>query len=125
VRVSTWTEAVGTLTPANLVGTWHVEGFSDSNLRSTADGFEQRSLDLVVTDLGDGTVSLALPGRFTCRAALTGMTAVLLDAPVNTGDSYLHALRLASDGVGLSVCFLATELNDSTDVSVFVGLGTK
>jgi hypothetical protein len=124
LNLACWTEAKGSLAASDLAGTWVLSGYSIPNLRDTSSGFSPQQLITTITAIGTNKISISsskLPGA----ATISGMEATWDNVPLNTGAGILQTLKITSNGLGLSMYFVVTELNDPTDVSVTVLLGTK
>lgn len=123
-NVTCWTEAKGTLLASDLAGTWAVQGYSDPNLQNTSDGFDPDQTTVTITAIGQNQILIA-PPNFSAAATISGMEATLDNAPFNTGSAMLHTLKLASNGSWLCLYAVTSELDDPSDVSVTIMLGTK
>jgi hypothetical protein len=122
--VACWTEATGSLVASDLVGDWVIQFWADPNLRDTTFGFELSTNTGPVTAEGSDVVVLLMSGS-EVRLRISGMEATLIDAPVTTAGSVIHAIKIASNGLGISMYMVVTEIDDPTDVSVSLGLGTR
>ena len=119
-----WTEAEGTLSSSDLVGTWIFNGFSDFNLQDTVDEFQPISWTNTITALTDDQIQISSP-ELTGTATISGMEATFNNTPTNTGSAILHTMKIASNGKAASMYFVMSEITDPSDVSVTVVLGTK
>jgi hypothetical protein len=119
-----WSESSGNLKASDIVGTWSFQGYSDSNLGNTGDGFDSSQFTATITAVGETQVLISMPD-LNGTATISGMEATLDNVPLNTGDSTVHTLKLASNGLGLALYRVATELDDPSDVSLRVMLGVK
>jgi hypothetical protein len=119
-----WTEARGTLAASDLVGTWACQGYINTNLRDTS-GFGPIQITGTVTAVGQNKILLAVPDRgFSGTFTISGMEATLDNVPL-TGNGITHSMKIVSNGVGISLYKVTSEINDPTDVSVMVMLGTR
>ena len=119
-----WTEAKGSLTASDLVGTWLLRGYSDPNLRNTGDDFTPEEATATITAVSPTRILVTSPG-LTRTATLSGMEATFDDVPGEVGGGMWHTQRMVSDGLGVAVYFVVAELDDPSDISLTVLLGSR
>ena len=124
-NVSNWLRNPGSLTADNFVGSWSGNFYSDLNLRNTTDGFDDASSGtFTISKVDADTITLNFGNESFSLDVVNGR-ATLNNAPVTGASAIYHTLSIVTDGSGLSLYMVATELNDPTDVSVSVGLASR
>ena len=123
--VSSWSEATEPITPSDIVGTWAVRPYSDSNLLYLGDGFEEEhAVSAAFVQIGIDRVHLtAIPAEgqpLSADMLVSGNIVSLINPPV----AHSHLLRMATDGDTMAGCSVGVEIDDPTDVSVGVFLGS-
>ena len=124
--VANWLRIPQSVTIDSFVGTWSGIFYNDPNLRNIDDGFSVTVESITISKVDFNTITVNLRNRNeTFLLDVTNGRATLNNAPVTGTSAIYHALSIVTDGSGLSLYIVATELNDPTDVSVTVGLATK
>lgn len=124
IGVTCWTEAKGSLSASDLAGEWVFHGHGDLNLRHTEEGFDVEEGTGTITAVGPNQILLPFPG-LTLTATLSGMEGTLDGAPLDIDGARWHTLKLVSDGIGIAMYFVVSELDDPSDVSLTVLLAAR
>lgn len=124
VSVANWVRNPKLVTAEDFVGSWNGKGYSDPNLRDTANGFEPEYGSSLISKIDDDTISISIDDESFLLDVINNR-ASLANAPVTTASATYHAISMITDGSGMSYYMVVTELNDPTDASVTVGLANK
>ena len=127
--VASWSDVTVELSTSGMEGSWFVTTYSDPNLRNVEDSFTRdvQAIDVIAVSEVEisVTISTASGEHLTVPMQVSGNTARLVNPPITTADGIWHTLQVVSDGVSFSLCHVGTEVDDLTDVSVGIGLGTR
>jgi hypothetical protein len=128
--VGAWSERAGAITIDDLIGTWSISVYGDSNLRDPNSEFDLTTgLTGEVTVTGPDTIQLSArspegaPVNFPLQ--VLSNAAVLAAAPYNSGAGMTHTLRICSDGTRMAGVMVTAELYDPADVSVTLLFGER
>lgn len=110
----------------DFIGTWTINGQYDPNLRNTSDGFSALDHSAVIYQDNEGYLQLALEGEL-FKLNVSGGELQLADPPFtsNIHQAIYQDIKIRYEDGGVSVYSVATELDDASDVSIYIGLGSK
>ncbi|WP_157468257.1 hypothetical protein [Desulfatibacillum aliphaticivorans] len=125
-KVSAGDDDAPSVPVTDFIGTWTIEGQYDPNLRDASDGFSALDHSAVIYQDNEGHLQLALE-RELFKLNVSGGELQLADPPQA---SYTHQaiyqdIKIRYENGGVSVYSVATELDDASDVSIYIGLGSK
>jgi len=126
INVAGWTDAAGPVALSDLVGAWSMQTVENWNLRSDPhDPFLSNTRRVTISDAGNGQATVGIE-----LTSDEGMQYLLMDfdgnifTPAEQPDYVdLHHLAIYTDGQGLALTRIASELDDATDVCAAIGLG--
>ncbi len=126
LSVGNWLKTPKPVTVDSFVGTWSGYFYSNSNLRYTSGGFSiEPNIIITISKVDADTISIRDGIHETVVLDVVNDRATLMNTPWTGSESIRHAFSMVTDGTGLSLYSVTTELNDPTDVSVTVGLFKK
>jgi hypothetical protein len=123
--IGVWSDYKGKVTVNDFVGTWKIDSYGDTNLLNTKDGFEHQVATGEIRKIDSNHIQVMTPGGSPLSLRVSGNEASLESPPVNTATARYHTFRMITDGQRMVFDVVATELDDSTDVSATIGLGVK
>lgn len=126
INVAGWTAGGSSVALSGLVGEWSVQTVENWNLRSDPhDPFVSNTRNVTISDAGNGQATVGIE-----LTSDEGMQYLLMDfdgnvfTPAEQPDNVvLHHLAIYTDGQGLALTRIASELDDATDVCAAIGLG--
>jgi N-acetylneuraminic acid mutarotase len=116
------------VTADTFVGTWSGTLYVDDNLRDTTQGFVPISVSAAILKVASDTITATVQVNNRDEIFTLGVAdgrATLVGAPVTTTSAIEHAVSIVSDGSGLSLYGVFSEVADPSDVSIAVGLMTR
>ncbi|MCD6393792.1 MAG: PEP-CTERM sorting domain-containing protein [Planctomycetes bacterium] len=126
INVSGWTDAVSPVLLSDITGVWSLNVVEDWNLRSDPlEAFTLSTRQLTISDAGNGqaNVDIELTSDEGMQQLLMNFDGNILTPASQPDNCILSHFAIYTDGQGLALARIATELDDATDVSVTIGLG--
>ena len=132
-QVGSWSNFKGNVTIDDFVGMWVGESYGNENLNyglNPGDFVTQSGGTTIVSKVDSNHIHLSSPGGgdelpLSIDLRVSGNGAFLESSPVVTSTSRFHAFHMRTDGQKVVFYVVGSELNDPTDISVTIGLGTK
>jgi len=126
ISVAGWADAAGPVALSDLVGEWRMQTVENWNLRS--DPHEPfmsntRSVTISDADNGQATVGIELTSDEGIQYLLMDFDGNVFTPAEQLDNCVLHHLAIYTDGQGLALTRIASEIDDATDVSAAIGLG--
>jgi hypothetical protein len=107
----------------DFTGKWVFEGYSHDNLVNPDEEFYEDSLELTFTKTDDTHIETVVEGVL-IPLVITNQMAVLESGPVTMPDARLVSVQVSTDGLGMSLYLVFTDLENYAAAGTLIALGT-